>query len=73
MIHMKNHKQKDLFDPWGFLGSKGRALVDQFWALLFQKELLRELPVSKMIPFFTHGFGCPTKELCTALGALILQ
>jgi hypothetical protein len=73
MIHIKDHKQKDLFDPWAFLGPKRRKLLDQSWAGLFQKELLGELPVGKLIPFFTHGFGRPTKELYTALGALLLQ
>jgi len=73
MIHIKDHKQKDLFDPWAFLGPKRRELLDQSWAGLFQKELLGELPVGKVIPFFTHGFGRPTKELYTALGALLLQ
>jgi hypothetical protein len=73
MIHIKDHKQKDLFDPWAFLGPKRRELLDQSWAGLFQKELLSELPVGKLIPFFTHGFGRPTKELYTALGALVLQ
>jgi hypothetical protein len=73
MIHIKDHTQKDLFDPWAFLGPKRRQLLDQSWAGLFQKELLGELPVSNLIPFFTHGFGRPTKELYTALGALLLQ
>jgi hypothetical protein len=73
MIHIKDHNQKDLFDPWAFLGPKRRELLDQSWAGLFQKELLCELPVGKVIPFFTHGFGRPTKELYTALGALVLQ
>jgi hypothetical protein len=73
MIHIKDHNQKDLFDPWAFLGPKRRQLLDQSWAGLFQKELLGELPVGKVIPFFTHGFGRPTKELYTALGALLLQ
>jgi len=73
MIHIKNHKQKDLFDPWAFLGPKRRQLLDQSWAGLFQKELLSELPVSKVASFFTDGFGRPTKELYTALGALLLQ
>ena len=73
MIHIKDHKQKDLFDPWAFLGPKRRELLDQSWAGLFQKELLSELPVGKLIPFFTRGFGRPTKELYTALGALVLQ
>ena len=42
--------------------------------MLFRsKELLCELPVREMAPFFTDGFGRPTKELHTVLGALVLQ
>jgi len=73
MIHIKDQKQKDLFDPWAFLGPKRRRLLDQSWAGLFQKELLGELPVGNVAFFFTDGFGRPTKELYTALGALLLQ
>ena len=73
MIWIKDHKQHDLFDPWSFLSPKRRKLLDQSWAGLFQKELLRELPVGEVAPFFTNGFGRPTKELYTALGALVLQ
>jgi hypothetical protein len=73
MIHIKDHTQKHLFDPWAFLGPKRRKLLDQSWAGLFQKELLSELPVSNVASFFTDGFGRPTKELYTALGALLLQ
>ena len=73
MIHIKDHKQKDLFDPWAFLGPKRRELLDQSWAGLFHKELLCELPVGTVAPFFTDGFGRPTKELYTVLGALLLQ
>ena len=73
MIRIKNHKQEDLFDPWGFLSPKRRQLLDQSWAGLFREELLCELPVNKLAPFFEESFGRPTKELHTALGALVLQ
>jgi len=73
MIRIKNQKQNTLFDPWSFLSPKRRELLDQSWAGLFQKELLCELPVSKVAPFFTDGFGRPTKEMYTVLGALLLQ
>jgi hypothetical protein len=73
MIHIKNQKQNTFFDPWAFLGPKRRRLLDQSWAGLFQKDLLGELPVGKVASFFTDGFGRPTKELYTALGALVLQ
>jgi len=73
MIHIKDHKQKDLFDPWRFLSPKRRELLDQSWAGLFQKELLCELPAGQVASFFTDDFGRPTKELHTVLGVLILQ
>ncbi len=73
MIHIKNHKQKDLFDPWSFLSPKRRELLDQSWAGLFQKDLLCELPVGEVASFFNDDFGRPTKELHTVLGALLLQ
>ena len=73
MIHIKNHRQKDLFDPWSFLSPKRRELLDQSWAGLFKKELLCELPVEKVALFFNDDFGRPTKELHTMLGVLILQ
>jgi len=73
MIHIKNQKQNTLFDPWSFLSPKRRELLNNSWAGLFQKELLCELPVSKVAPFFNDGFGRPTKEMYTVLGALLLQ
>jgi len=45
MIHIKNHRQKDLFDAWRSLSPKRRELLGQSWAGLFQKELLCEFPV----------------------------
>jgi len=73
MIRIKDHKQNNLFDHWRFLSPKRRKLLDQSWAGLFQKELLCELPVSKVVPFFNDGFGRPTKELYTVLGTIVLQ
>ncbi len=73
MIHIKDHKQTELFDPWGFMSPKRRQLLDQSWAGLFKEHILCELPVQKLVPFFNDDFGRPTKELHTVLGALILQ
>ena len=73
MIHIKDHKQGELFDPWGFLSPKRRRLLDHSWAGLFKKHILCELPVNQLAPFFAQGFGRPTKELHTALGVLVLQ
>ena len=73
MIHTKDHKTLPIFDPWEFLGPKRRKLIDESWAGLFRKHVLNELPVGKLRPFFTSGFGRPTKELYSVTGALILQ
>ncbi len=73
MIKIKNHKQMELFDPWKFLSPKRRQLLDESWAGLFQKEILCDLPVSKLARLFHKSFGRPTKELHTVLGVLILQ
>jgi len=73
MIRIKDHKQGHLFDPWRFLSPKRRQLLDQSWAGLFKEQILCELPVSKLAPFFNDTFGRPTKELHTVLGVLVLQ
>ena len=73
MIHIKDHKQGELFDPWSFLSPKRRRLLDQSWAGLFKEHILCELPVSQLAPFFNESFGRPTKELHTVLGVLVLQ
>ena len=73
MIYTKDRKTAPLFDPLEHLGPKRRKLMDESWAGLFRKNILCELPVNRIAPFFTAGFGRPTKELYTVLGALILQ
>jgi hypothetical protein len=73
MITIKNHNQKELFDPWEFLSPKRRQRLDRSWPGLFKNHILKELPVDKLAPFFRSGFGRPTKELHTVLGVLVLQ
>lgn len=73
MIRIKNHKQGELFDPWGHLSPKRRALLEKSWAGLFRKHLLCALPVAEIAPSFSEDFGRPTKELHAALGVMVLQ
>jgi hypothetical protein len=73
MIRIKDHKQSHLFDPWSYLSPKRRQLLDQSWAGLFKEQILCELPVSKLAPFFNDSFGRPTKELHSVLAVLVLQ
>ena len=73
MIKTNDHNQRHLFDPWDFLSPKRRKLLDDSWAGLFQKEILRSLPVNLIKPCFSREAGRPTKELYTMLGVLLLQ
>jgi len=73
MIRIKNHKQRQLFDPWRHLSPKRRRMLDEDWPGLFREHLLEELPVDQMLPHFTDGIGRPSKELHTVLGVLLLQ
>jgi hypothetical protein len=73
MIHVTDHKQLNLFDPWRFLSPKRRQLLDKTWPGMFQNKILPNLPVSSLFPFFEKEFGRPTKELHTVLGTLIFQ
>ena len=73
MIHIKDHKQQELFDPWDHLSPKRRRMLDEGWPGLFREPLLKELPVRQMRSHFTDGVGRPSKELHTMLGVLLLQ
>ncbi len=73
MIRIKDHKQRELFDPWDFLSPKRRLLLDQSWPGMFKEHLLPELPVGSLMPCFSDGFGRPTKELYSVLGVLVFQ
>lgn len=73
MITINSHKQRHLFDPWGYLSPKRRKMLDESWAGLFQKHILLTLPVKTIASYFDKSMGRPTKELHTALGILVLQ
>lgn len=73
MIRLNDHNQLQLFDPWDYLSPKRRDMLDQSWAGLFQKEILRELPINELTSSFSKTTGRPTKELYTMLGVLVLQ
>jgi len=73
MIYTKDHKTIDIFDQFAFLGPKRRELIDKSWAKLFRDEILPELPVNKLYPFYSDIMGAPTKELYSMMGLMILQ
>lgn len=73
MRHIKDHNTGYLFDPWDYLGSRRRKLLERSWAGMFREYLLNELPVGKLVNHFHPSMGRPSKEFYTALGTLILQ
>ena len=73
MIHFKDHKTLNIFDPLAFLGPKRKRLMDTSWARLFRDQILSELPVDKVFKNYHWFMGRPTKELYAMLGVMILQ
>jgi len=73
MFHSKDHKQKNLIDPWAYLGPKRRKMVEESWSGLFRKEILPELPVDALREYYHTSDGRPTKELSSMIGLMILQ
>ena len=73
MFHIKDRKTGQLFDQWRYLGPKRRKLLGESWAGLFREKLLPELPVERMMPFFSSSVGRPTKEIYAMLGAILFQ
>ena len=73
MIHIKDPKQQQLFDPWAYISPKRRKMLDGDWPGLFRQHLLEQLPVKQIAAYFKDGFGRPCKELHTVLGVLLLQ
>lgn len=73
MIHIKDHKQFDMFNPFEHLGPKRLALLESSWAHLFREEILHHLPVETLFPHFDQLKGRPTKELYAMLGIVLLQ
>jgi len=73
MIHVKDHKQYDMFDPFEYLGPKRLALLKSSWAHLFREEILHKLPAEKLFHLYDESKGRRTKELYTMLGIVLLQ
>ena len=73
MISRNDPRQGHLIDPWDHLGPKRRKLLENSWAGLFRQEILAELPVDQIAPWFRADLGRPSKELYTILGVLVLQ
>lgn len=73
MIHIKDHKQYDMFNPFEHLGPKRLALLESSWAHLFREEILHKLPAERLFPLYSELTGRRTKELYSMLGLVLLQ
>ena len=73
MIYTKDHKTLNMFDPLDHLGPKRRKLLEQSWSFLFRREILSNLPVDQILPYYASDNGAPTKELYSMLGLMLLQ
>ena len=73
MIHVKDHKQYDMFNPFEHLGPKRLALLESSWAHLFREEILHKLPAEKLFHLYDEFKGRKTKELYAMLGLVIIQ
>ena len=52
MIYTKDHKTVNIFDPFDYLGPKRKSLIETSWAKIFRDEILPELPVNKLQPYY---------------------
>lgn len=73
MIHTKDHKTGDMFNPFDFLGPKRRRLIDDSWARVFRDEILPDLPAHLIMPYYHASQGRSSKELYAMLGLMLLQ
>ncbi len=73
MIYVKDHKQRDMFNPFAHLGTKRLVLLESSWAHLFREEILHNLPVEKLFQFYDEFKGRKTKELYAMLGLVLIQ
>ena len=63
IIHIKDHKTPDMFDPFPYLGLKCKQRIDESWANVFREHILTTLPVEKIFSKYDPVFGAPAKEL----------
>ena len=73
MIYVKDHKQRDMFNPFAHLGTKRLAALESSWAHLFREEILHNLPAEKLFQFYNEFKGRKTKELYAMLGLVLIQ
>lgn len=73
MIHIKDHKTPDMFEPFPLLGPKRKQRIEESWAKIFREQILPILPVEKVFSKYNSVMGAPTKELYAMLGLMMVQ
>jgi hypothetical protein len=73
LIFTRDHKTRDMFDPLARFGPHRKERLQRSWAKLFREEVLPELPVHKLRPFYSEKKGAPTKDLYAMMGIALLQ
>jgi len=73
MQWIKDHKTPYLIDPFHYLGSKRKRLLDSCWAGVFRRYIRPILPVHLLAGHFSPDIGRPTNELVAMMGVMILQ
>jgi hypothetical protein len=73
MIHIKDHKTRYMFDPFGYLGQKRKQLLETSWAGVFRDHIRPIVPVHLLARHFSEAMGRPTNELVAMMGTMILQ
>jgi len=73
VFNAKDDKQPYIFDPFSYLGSSRRRLLDQSWAGIFREHILSGLPVNKLRKYYHKTEGRPTNEMYSMVGLMILQ
>ena len=61
MLTLRDHRSRELFDPWEHLGVKRRRLLELSWAGVFRKYLLACLPVQDLAAGFRDGRSFTSK------------
>ena len=63
----------DGMEPWqGYLSSRKIKLLEKSWAGTFRHHIFPIIPVQELASHYSQTTGRATKDLLTAMGAVIL-
>ena len=74
MVHIKDPRQKTLFDPFEHLFSPlAYKTIERGWQGVFRHVILELLPAQTVAGEFDPVMGRPTKELYSAAGLIFIM